>query len=462
MSVVVFCGPTISAAEIREQIDAICLPPAKHGDILRAIEMSPKPRVIAIVDGSFRTVPAVRHKEILWALHQGVHVFGAASMGALRAAELCEFGMVGIGSIFADYHSGLIEDDDEVAVEHGPAELGFLPLSEAMVDIRATLEAAFRSGIIDRATKDHLINQAKQLFYADRAWPGLITLARASGCDVVELNALEAWLPTGRINLKRKDALEMLAAIRDFITIDPPPFKANFAFERTEVWDLDYEAAHGLPQVIGNGTDALLVQDIINELRLMPADYACMLREAVNRVLSIREARRRRTGAEPDEKEKVLRAWLRECGIGLEEALEQNRISRGELEAFLEEEALVRWTAAAFGDAAQNKLIDTLRSHGWLAPLIERAEAKQRALRDMGREATTTQTSNISPAALVGWFWRQAYPRQTQMMSSEALAQRMGFADVSDMNKALLREYLFREYCEELGISVKTSALTEG
>ena len=36
MSVVVFCGPTLSAADVREQIDAVCLPPAGHGDILRA------------------------------------------------------------------------------------------------------------------------------------------------------------------------------------------------------------------------------------------------------------------------------------------------------------------------------------------------------------------------------------------------------------------------------------------
>lgn len=460
MSVVVFCGPTISAAEVREQIDAICLPPAKHGDILRAVEMSPKPRVIALIDGSFRTVPAVRHKEILWALHQGVHVFGAASMGALRAAELCEFGMVGVGSIFTDYRSGLIEDDDEVAVEHGPAELGFLPLSDAMVDVRATLQAALHAGVIGRKTKDHLNDMAKRLFYADRRWSELLGRARASELDSTELDTLEAWLPTGRVNRKCSDALEMLAAIRDFLATDPSPFKAKFTFERTEVWDLDYEAAHGLPQVIGKGSDALLVQDIIDELRLVPADYARVLREALNRVVSIREARRRRTWAEPDEKEKVLRAWLRERGVGLEEALAQSRISREELDAFLEEEVLVRWTAAAFGDAAQNQLIGTLRSHGWLSALIERAEAKQRALRDMGKEAATTQTSNISPAALVGWFWRQTFPDEMQMISFEALAARLGFADASDMTRALLREYLFSEYCRKHDLPIRSSRLT--
>ena len=63
-------------------------------------------------------------------------------MGALRAAELWEFGMVGVGAVSAAYRDNDIEDDDEVAVIHGPAELDYLPLSEAMVNVRATVERA--------------------------------------------------------------------------------------------------------------------------------------------------------------------------------------------------------------------------------------------------------------------------------------------------------------------------------
>ena len=57
---------------------------------------------------------------------------GAGSIGALRAAELEAFGMVGEGRIFEAYRSGVLEpydtpfeDDDEVAVVHAPAELGY-------------------------------------------------------------------------------------------------------------------------------------------------------------------------------------------------------------------------------------------------------------------------------------------------------------------------------------------------
>jgi hypothetical protein len=446
MSVVVFCGPTISSLEVREKVEAICLPPAGYGDVLRAVEMSPKPRVIAIIDGVFRTVPAVRHKEILWALSQGVHVFGAASMGALRASELCDYGMVGIGSIFSAYRSGLLEDDDEVAVEHGPPELGFLALSDAMVDIRATLDAAIRDGVIDRKTESRLLDQEKQQFYADRHWPELLSRARSSELDAMTIDALEEWLPTGRVHLKRGDALEMLAAIRDFIATDPPPFEPSFTFEKTDVWNLDYEAAHGFPPSTGDEADVLRADDILDELRLSPEDYTIAQREALVRALSIREARRQGIEPEPEEKEKALREWLRERGVGLEKALEVNRLGETELEAFLRDEVLIRWTAETFEHASHSNLLGALRARDKLAPFIERAEAKRRVLRSIGKEGATTQTSAQSPAALLGWFWRRTFPGQMQMMAPELLAHKLGFSDVSAMNRALLREYLFSAY----------------
>ena len=56
------------------------------------------------------------------------------------------------------------EDDDEVAVLHGPREQGFRALSEAMVNVRATLAAATDAGVIAPATRDALAGVAKRLF----------------------------------------------------------------------------------------------------------------------------------------------------------------------------------------------------------------------------------------------------------------------------------------------------------
>ena len=140
MTVMVFTGPTISAEDAAAHLDATYLPPAEQGDVYRAARE--RPLVIGIVDGSFERIPAVFHKEILWAMREGIHVFGAASMGALRAAELADFGMVGVGAVFEAYRSGALTDDDEVAVAHATKEASFSASSEAMVNIRATLAAA--------------------------------------------------------------------------------------------------------------------------------------------------------------------------------------------------------------------------------------------------------------------------------------------------------------------------------
>src|SRR5207247_669783 len=133
-------GPTLSPDDARGELDAVYLPPVSQGDVYRvALE---RPQAIGIIDGYFERVPAVWHKEILWALAQGIRVYGSASMGALRAVELAPFGMDGIGRIFEAYQKGILEDDDEVAVAHSPVEMGYRVLSEAMVNIRHTLAAA--------------------------------------------------------------------------------------------------------------------------------------------------------------------------------------------------------------------------------------------------------------------------------------------------------------------------------
>ena len=118
----VFLGPTLAADRARAELDAVCLPPVSEGDIYRL--WGRRPRAIGIVDGYFERVPAVWHKEIMWIMERGVHVFGAASMGALRAVELDSFGMRGVGWVYQQFRDGMLDRDDEVAVKHGPPARG--------------------------------------------------------------------------------------------------------------------------------------------------------------------------------------------------------------------------------------------------------------------------------------------------------------------------------------------------
>src|SRR5258708_39401141 len=140
------------------------LPPAEQGDVYNVVTSS-EPAAIGLIDGRFHDVPAVWHKEILWALHLGVRVYGAASMGALRAVELHPYGMRGTGWIFESFLDGTFEDDDEVAVSHGDQEVNFAPGSDAMVNIRRTLGLAHEAGVVSELVRDALVAIAKRMDY---------------------------------------------------------------------------------------------------------------------------------------------------------------------------------------------------------------------------------------------------------------------------------------------------------
>src|ERR1051326_5752516 len=146
MTAIVFAGPTLPPNQRPADPLFEWWPPVRQGELYRAALAGPA--VIAGVDGYLEIVPTVWHKEILWALAQRIQVFGAASIGALRAAELDRFGMRGIGRIYQDFRDGILEDDDGVAVLHGPEELGYPPLTEAMVNMRTTFEEGARAGIL--------------------------------------------------------------------------------------------------------------------------------------------------------------------------------------------------------------------------------------------------------------------------------------------------------------------------
>ncbi|TIT86320.1 MAG: TfuA domain-containing protein, partial [Mesorhizobium sp.] len=114
----VFTGPTLSHPEAQQVADVICLPPAVQGSIVAAVQRY-DPAAIVIIDGAFQAEPAVRHKEILWAISQAIPVIGAGSMGALRAAELYPY-MHGVGLIYRWYRRFAFLPDDAVAVLYGP------------------------------------------------------------------------------------------------------------------------------------------------------------------------------------------------------------------------------------------------------------------------------------------------------------------------------------------------------
>ena len=229
----VFVGPTLWNDPVLRDDRFDWRPPAAEGDVYRVVR--DRPAAIGLIDGRFESLPSVWHKEILWALSKGIPVYGAASMGALRAAELHTFGMIGVGVVFEAYRSGAIRNDDEVALLHAPKALGYRPLSEALVDIRATATAAELSRIVSHKTALALVALAQTLFFKDRSWEALLVLGRARGLPKLQLAALADWLRENRVDQKRRDALLMLAAMRR-AERSRRRAQPRFVFQRTVHW----------------------------------------------------------------------------------------------------------------------------------------------------------------------------------------------------------------------------------
>src|SRR3984893_18404937 len=210
-------------------------PPVRQGDLYLAALWGPA--IIGVADGYFEIMPTVWHKEILWAMAQGIHVYGAASIGALRAAELTDFGMKGIGHIYRQFHTGRLTDDDEVAVLHGPAEIDYVQVTDAMVNVRATIDRALQLGVVESALAPALVSIAKSLFYKDRTYEAILKTATEHGLAPEALHRFASWLPRGQVDQKRIDAGEMLQAILAHLAGGVTPLKVSYQFAHTFAWE---------------------------------------------------------------------------------------------------------------------------------------------------------------------------------------------------------------------------------
>lgn len=203
---VVFAGPSLHGQIRGERIEGapslICRGPARQGDIRQAVEEGAT--AIGLIDGRFEDVAAPWHKEILLALQGGVRFYGAASMGALRAAECAPFGMVGIGRIYERYASGNLVDDDAVAQLHAPAEFGYLPLTEALVNIEATIANLVATHSLGPGEGDRLCAAARRLHFKARTWNEVVA------ASALTRPGLAACLAANRIDLKAKDAWHLV------------------------------------------------------------------------------------------------------------------------------------------------------------------------------------------------------------------------------------------------------------
>jgi len=211
----VFLGPSLPLDAARRLVDAEFHPPIARGDLARLVPPGSAPRVVGIVDGAFLHSLAVGPNEILHALRAGHDVYGAASMGALRAVELAPFGMIGVGRVHRWYASGRTERDDEVAVAYD-AESG-RPLSNALVSMRGAFDEAVAAGLVDEACAARAVAIAAALHFAERTYARVLRLL-VPPLPAEQGRALLQFLLHDATDVKAADAAALL---RHLATVRP-------------------------------------------------------------------------------------------------------------------------------------------------------------------------------------------------------------------------------------------------
>lgn len=431
----VFLGPTLAQSIARTELDATYLPPAREGDVARLWRH--RPRAIGIVDGYFRHVPAVWHKEIMWIMARGVHVFGAAGLGALRAAELDAFGMRGVGWVYRAFRDGTLDRDDEVAVRHAGAEDGYRAHSEAMVNVRATLQVAGHRGIISAATRQELAVAGSALFYSERTWPQLLATAEAAGSDAAEIDALRRWLPGGRIDQQAEDALAMLSDMRGFLATDPAPQQVSWSMAHTARWE---SVRRRVGLMVGAAGDQPLLDGVLNEIRLLgPDTFEAARGRGLLRVFAADFAEREGITVDPGRRHAAITEFRTRNGLDddrdLERFLAANDLPAADLERLLAAEELVRWACGRAEWDALGDVLDELRLTGDYARLLARVQAKLAAESAPDHPAAAEQ-------AAIGWYFTErlgtAVPDDLACYAESA-----GFPDEQVFRTAVRREYQY-------------------
>lgn len=212
VKIIIYTGLSLPFDEAKEILDSsegvevIYKRPIKRGDLSLALRENPD--IIAIIDGVFHQSSAVGHKEILNVMKNGVKVYGASSMGALRASELDTLGMTGIGYVYNQYASGEVDSDDDVAVMLDSETLE--ALSEPLINMKYVFTNALAENIITEEEKEELLAIAKQTYYPKRNYAQTLT---QSDLDDNTKNRLIDFIRESA-DIKKEDAKDLLKTIK--------------------------------------------------------------------------------------------------------------------------------------------------------------------------------------------------------------------------------------------------------
>lgn len=377
---IVYSGPTISPSDIlRCAPEAEVRRPIGAGDVWeRTVRRGD---VYVIIDGYFYSQASVRHKELTYLLDSGAIVIGAASLGALRAAELHSLGMDGVGVVYRWFRSGVLNGDDEVAVLHGPVETGYEVHTIALVNLRWACSVAQRRGVLDERSSRLVIGCAKDMPFFERTWDNITDDIRSRAVigqlpGPEQLQDLQHILESRDGRLKWRDAIRAVKKAERLIrqqSLHPERLVRHSRTRAPETYYVQrWRFDHGPASDVTRAPDEPSRSEIVLAAQLFLDDYPKLHTDVLERLLR---------GGQSDQSLEdnysiLLRRLLGVRTEPLPDSLERWLTARESMNLSLDEKLLRiaarTWTAGRCGDW-RPAVYAELETQGWLERCSELA-----------------------------------------------------------------------------------------
>lgn len=431
--VLIFTGPSLDQESIREVLpEAIILPPARQGDIISNM-MEYEPTHVLLIEGAFHQSLSVWHKELAWALQiPGVKgVYGAASMGALRAADLADFGMIGSGKIFHWYYEGVTYDESEVAAVYSETAKGFVSYTVPLVNVRGALLKAIELELLKPEAAEEIFAKARAIHWTERTKRAL---------DNLDCTALMVALESH--DQKKIDALELLYKFRDLKPVE------GFTPLTEEALSLLFSAQFERDRAVFVGSRPLKLQDLEAFVVLHDQEYEEHAAAADNRTLALLLADIYRISASaPELNDEWQRFNIRMNLRSLQEHdawLRQNHMNGKELVRVIGEEVRLRKLRRALMTRSgprrrTQRLLDYLKMTQRYRYWANAAARHEEQLAAVGGEETLL-FGQADVSLLLTEHAKKA--GLTITLSLEEYVREMGFGTIRELMVALARDKL--------------------
>jgi TfuA protein len=212
-SSLVFAGGSVSRDDVPPDADLVWAGPAEQGDMVAAVLEGFEN--ILVIDGYFYTRFPCTTLEVMLALEYEVNVFGASSIGALRAVELDVWGMIGTGRVYEYLKKQEIKPYHIVAQTYDEVDR---PLTTPLIQIVYFLVCASSDGVVTREEHEALRAAVDEIHFTFLSFESFFLKAASVGALPPEKVAVmrEYYLAKGaaHFDIKKQDALELLTSFR--------------------------------------------------------------------------------------------------------------------------------------------------------------------------------------------------------------------------------------------------------